>query len=135
MEQPTLFNLIAADETDFDRTAAMQRARELAPLPKTAWTGWTFDDDGRPTAPSYERDKVWWLNEYYRDSWDGEPMSGDDTVRAQAWTEAAGYPVRYQLGVNVETGEAGVTDNKGKNVYVLPLARIRAALAQRRARR
>ena len=33
----------------------------------------------------------------------------------------------HPIATDVETGEAGVTDNKGKNVYVLPLARIRAA--------
>ena len=62
-------------------------------------------------------------------------MSGDDTIRAQAWTEASGDAVRYRLGVDVETGDVSINNNKGENVYVLPLAEVRATLACRRARR
>lgn len=134
MEQLALFTLADTTEQAFDAAEAMRRARTRAPLSQPAWTGWTFDAEGEPFPSSYVHDKVWWLNEYYADSWDGYPMSGDDTVRSQAWTEASGHAVRFQLGVDIETGDLSVNDHKGRNIYVLPLSDLRAALACRRSR-
>lgn len=135
MEQSTLFNLIEAEHNDFDEAAALARAKKREAFPRTAWTGWAFDSDSKPTDSTFAQDKVWWLNDYYRDSWEGRPASGDDTTRSRAWTETSGNSVLFRLGVDVESGDVSVTDNKGKNVYVLPLAEIREGLAKRRARR
>lgn len=135
MEQSTLFDLLETDHSDFDEAAALARAKKREAFPLTAWTGWTFDAEGKPSEPTFTLDKVWWLNDYYRDSWEGQPASGDDTTRSRAWTEAAGNPVRFRLGVSVETGDLAVTDNKGENVYVLPLEEVREGLVKRRTRR
>lgn len=135
MEQSTLFDLFDNEQTSFDEAAAFARAKQREAFPRTAWTGWAFDADGKPTDPTFALDKVWWLNDYYRDSWEGRPASGDDTTRSRAWTEVSGNSVLFSLGVDVETGDVAVTDNKGENVYVLPLAEVRDGFAKRRARR